>query len=109
WLFSSWFIYESCLKTPAYAPSIFPLTTPPDSRAMHRWMKKYSEGLDNYICITKEEKKESYGFLAMRAKGILKVRVGRNVDGIDLDLYPQSLKLLRQFQSDQISHLEQLQ
>ncbi|KVH91695.1 CST complex subunit TEN1 [Cynara cardunculus var. scolymus] len=42
-------------------------------------------------------------------EGILKARVGRNVDGIDLNLYHQSLKLVRQFQSDQISHLEQLQ
>ncbi|CAH1453378.1 CST complex subunit TEN1 isoform X2 [Lactuca sativa] len=38
-------------------------------------------------------------------EGILKARVGRNVDGMDLNLYQQSLKLLRQFQSDQISHL----
>ncbi|KAJ9536958.1 hypothetical protein OSB04_029691 [Centaurea solstitialis] len=41
-------------------------------------------------------------------EGLLKARVGRNVDGIDLNLYHQSLKLIRQFQSDQISHLEQL-
>lgn len=41
--------------------------------------------------------------------GILKARVGRNVDGMDLNLYQQSLKLLRQFQSDQISHFEQFQ
>ncbi|KAJ9561785.1 hypothetical protein OSB04_006945 [Centaurea solstitialis] len=41
-----------------------------------------------------------------RSEGILKARVGRNVDGIDLNLYHQSLKLKRHFQSDQISHLE---
>ncbi|PSR92562.1 CST complex subunit like [Actinidia chinensis var. chinensis] len=35
---------------------------------------------------------------------ILKARVGRNVDGIDLNLYHQSLKLLREFISDQISN-----
>uniref|UniRef100_A0A5B7AEV1 CST complex subunit TEN1 n=1 Tax=Davidia involucrata TaxID=16924 RepID=A0A5B7AEV1_DAVIN len=34
---------------------------------------------------------------------ILKARVGRNVDGIDLNLYRQSLQLLREFQADQIS------
>ncbi|GAB2215356.1 hypothetical protein Drorol1_Dr00019739 [Drosera rotundifolia] len=32
---------------------------------------------------------------------ILKARVGRNVDGMDLDLYRQSLQLLREFQSKQ--------
>nr|XP_043630652.1 CST complex subunit TEN1 [Erigeron canadensis] len=42
-------------------------------------------------------------------EGILKARVGRNVDGMDLNLYHESLKLLRQFQSDQTSHLAQLQ
>ncbi|XP_022001992.1 CST complex subunit TEN1 isoform X1 [Helianthus annuus] len=42
-------------------------------------------------------------------QGILKARVGRNVDGMDLNLYQQSLKLLRQFQSEQINHMEQLQ
>ncbi|KAJ9553592.1 hypothetical protein OSB04_017637 [Centaurea solstitialis] len=36
-------------------------------------------------------------------QGILKARVGRNADGIDLNLYHQSLKLKRHFQSDQIS------
>ncbi|KAJ0482484.1 hypothetical protein HanIR_Chr13g0654431 [Helianthus annuus] len=42
-------------------------------------------------------------------EGILKARVGRNVDGMDLNLYQQSLKLLRHFQSEQINHMEQLQ
>ncbi|KAK1318310.1 hypothetical protein QJS10_CPB04g00931 [Acorus calamus] len=32
---------------------------------------------------------------------ILQARIGRNVDGIDLNLYYQSLKLLRQFEEDQ--------
>ncbi|XP_059647426.1 CST complex subunit TEN1 [Cornus florida] len=34
---------------------------------------------------------------------ILKARVGRNVDGMDLNLYRQSLRLLREFQADQTS------
>ncbi|GJZ62197.1 CST complex subunit TEN1 [Tanacetum coccineum] len=42
-------------------------------------------------------------------EGILKARVGRNVDGMDLNLYEQSLKLVRQFQSDQTKLLEQMQ
>ncbi|MFS7926841.1 hypothetical protein Hanom_Chr04g00301861 [Helianthus anomalus] len=42
-------------------------------------------------------------------EGILKARVGRNVDGMDLNLYQQSLKLLRHFQSEQVNHMEQLQ
>ncbi|KAM0010142.1 hypothetical protein Hdeb2414_s0080g00780251 [Helianthus debilis subsp. tardiflorus] len=42
-------------------------------------------------------------------EGILKARVGRNVDGMDLNLYQQSLKLLRHFQAEQINHMEQLQ
>nr|GFB68790.1 CST complex subunit TEN1 [Tanacetum cinerariifolium] len=42
-------------------------------------------------------------------EGILKARVGRNVDGMDLNLYEQSLKLVRQFQSDQTRLLEQMQ
>ncbi|XP_062081899.1 CST complex subunit TEN1 [Humulus lupulus] len=33
-------------------------------------------------------------------EAILQARVGRNVDGINLDLYHQSLQLLRQFQAD---------
>ncbi|XP_030503275.2 CST complex subunit TEN1 [Cannabis sativa] len=33
-------------------------------------------------------------------EAILQARVGRNVDGINLDLYCQSLQLLRQFQAD---------
>ncbi|KAF7145831.1 hypothetical protein RHSIM_Rhsim04G0227800 [Rhododendron simsii] len=36
-------------------------------------------------------------------EAILKARVGRNVDGIDLNLYYQSLKLLREFMSEQMS------
>ncbi|KAM7488121.1 hypothetical protein LguiB_025605 [Lonicera macranthoides] len=36
-------------------------------------------------------------------EGVLKARVGRNVDGIDLNLYNQSLQLLREFQADQIN------
>lgn len=32
---------------------------------------------------------------------LLKARVGRNVDGIDLDLYRQSLQLLKEFQLEQ--------
>ncbi|XP_052206662.1 CST complex subunit TEN1 [Diospyros lotus] len=38
-------------------------------------------------------------------EAILKARVGRNVDGMDLNLYHQSLKLLREFISDQTSTL----
>ncbi|KAK7337719.1 hypothetical protein VNO77_18305 [Canavalia gladiata] len=33
-------------------------------------------------------------------EGVLQARVGRNVDGIDLNLYHQSLLLLRQFQAN---------
>ncbi|CAN0914134.1 CST complex subunit TEN1 [Linum grandiflorum] len=33
-------------------------------------------------------------------EAVLQARVGRNVDGIDLDLYRQSMQLLRQFQKD---------
>ncbi|CAK9153593.1 unnamed protein product [Ilex paraguariensis] len=36
-------------------------------------------------------------------EAILKARVGRNVDGIDLNLYKQSLQLLRVFQAEQIN------
>ncbi|EEF49924.1 CST complex subunit TEN1 [Ricinus communis] len=35
-------------------------------------------------------------------EAILQARVGRNVDGIDLNLYNQSLQLLRQFEADHI-------
>ncbi|KAI4349928.1 hypothetical protein L6164_010469 [Bauhinia variegata] len=35
-------------------------------------------------------------------QGILQARVGRNVDGIDLNLYYQSFLLLRQFQADHL-------
>ncbi|KAK7284401.1 hypothetical protein RJT34_19146 [Clitoria ternatea] len=37
-------------------------------------------------------------------EGILQARVGRNVDGIDLNLYHQSLLLLRQFQADHLNN-----
>ncbi|THG06890.1 hypothetical protein TEA_016612 [Camellia sinensis var. sinensis] len=37
-------------------------------------------------------------------EAILKARVGRNVDGINLNLYHQSLKLLKEFISDQMSN-----
>ncbi|KZV34964.1 hypothetical protein F511_04938 [Dorcoceras hygrometricum] len=36
-------------------------------------------------------------------QAILKARVGRNVDGLDMNLYHQSLRLLREFQAAQIS------
>ncbi|KDP44431.1 hypothetical protein JCGZ_16264 [Jatropha curcas] len=39
---------------------------------------------------------------------ILQARVGRNVDGIDLSLYNQSLQLLRQFQADHIKSHHQI-
>lgn len=35
-------------------------------------------------------------------EAILKARVGRNVDGLDLNLYHQSIQLLREFQASQI-------
>ncbi|ONI04367.1 hypothetical protein PRUPE_6G317700 [Prunus persica] len=35
-------------------------------------------------------------------EAVLQARVGRNVDGIDLNLYYQSLQLLRQFQADHL-------
>ncbi|CAO2831988.1 unnamed protein product [Amaranthus hypochondriacus] len=34
---------------------------------------------------------------------ILRARVGRNVDGLDLNLYRQSLRLLKEFQAEQAS------
>ncbi|KAL7220742.1 hypothetical protein ACSBR2_013601 [Camellia fascicularis] len=37
-------------------------------------------------------------------EAILKARVGRNVDGIDLNLYHQSLNLLKEFISDQMTN-----
>ncbi|KAK2419052.1 CST complex subunit TEN1 [Trifolium repens] len=37
-------------------------------------------------------------------KGVLQARVGRNVDGIDLNLYHQSLLLLRQFQANHLNN-----
>ncbi|KAL3505681.1 hypothetical protein ACH5RR_031063 [Cinchona calisaya] len=36
-------------------------------------------------------------------EAILRARVGRNVDGMDLNLYHQSLQLLRDFQAEQIN------
>ncbi|KAJ0080604.1 hypothetical protein Patl1_22326 [Pistacia atlantica] len=36
-------------------------------------------------------------------EAILWARVGRNFDGLDLNLYHQSLQLLRQFQADHMS------
>ncbi|KAB2621517.1 hypothetical protein D8674_023699 [Pyrus ussuriensis x Pyrus communis] len=35
-------------------------------------------------------------------EAVLQARVGRNVDGIDLNLYHQSLQLLRKFQADHL-------
>lgn len=37
-------------------------------------------------------------------EGVLQARVGRNVDGIDLNLYHQSLLLLKQFQADHLNN-----
>ncbi|XP_020211010.1 CST complex subunit TEN1 [Cajanus cajan] len=37
-------------------------------------------------------------------EGVLQARVGRNVDGIDLNLYHQSLLLLRQFQANHLNN-----
>ncbi|KAG5087074.1 hypothetical protein JHK82_054471 [Glycine max] len=37
-------------------------------------------------------------------EGVLQARVGRNVDGIDLNLYHQSLLLLRQFQTNHLNN-----
>ncbi|OAY60631.1 CST complex subunit TEN1 isoform X2 [Manihot esculenta] len=37
-------------------------------------------------------------------EAILQARVGRNVDGIDLNLYHQSLQVLRQFQADHLKN-----
>ncbi|KAG6431320.1 hypothetical protein SASPL_109399 [Salvia splendens] len=34
-------------------------------------------------------------------EGILKARVGRNVDGLDINLYHQTMQLERQFQAEQ--------
>ncbi|XWS57465.1 hypothetical protein CRYUN_Cryun09bG0176300 [Craigia yunnanensis] len=36
-------------------------------------------------------------------EAILQARTGRNVDGIDLDLYHQSLQLVRQFQAERMN------
>lgn len=38
--------------------------------------------------------------MVLHFQATLQARVGRNVDGIDLNLYHQSLQLLRQFQAD---------
>ncbi|KAL6132743.1 hypothetical protein ACLB2K_064982 [Fragaria x ananassa] len=37
-------------------------------------------------------------------EAVLQARVGRNVDGIDLKLYYQSLQLLRQFQANHLKN-----
>ncbi|XP_057431695.1 CST complex subunit TEN1 isoform X2 [Lotus japonicus] len=37
-------------------------------------------------------------------EGVLQARVGRNVDGIDLNLYHQSLLLLKQFQANHLNN-----
>ncbi|OMP11454.1 hypothetical protein COLO4_03798 [Corchorus olitorius] len=37
-------------------------------------------------------------------EAILQARTGRNVDGIDLDLYHQSLQLVRQFQAERMNN-----
>ncbi|CAL5194792.1 unnamed protein product [Lathyrus oleraceus] len=37
-------------------------------------------------------------------EGVLQARVGRNVNGIDLNLYHQSLQLLRQFQANHLNN-----
>ncbi|KAK7250785.1 hypothetical protein RIF29_33462 [Crotalaria pallida] len=37
-------------------------------------------------------------------EGVLQARVGRKVDGIDLNLYHQSLLLLRQFQANHLNN-----
>ncbi|KAG6428350.1 hypothetical protein SASPL_112601 [Salvia splendens] len=34
-------------------------------------------------------------------EGILKARVGRNVDGLDINLYHQTMQLVKQFQAEQ--------
>ncbi|XP_022743370.1 CST complex subunit TEN1 [Durio zibethinus] len=36
-------------------------------------------------------------------EAILQARIGRNVDGIDLNLYHQSLQLVRQFQAERMN------
>ncbi|KAK6161066.1 hypothetical protein DH2020_004447 [Rehmannia glutinosa] len=36
-------------------------------------------------------------------EAILKARVGRNVDGLDINLYRQTLRLLKDFQAEQIN------
>ncbi|XP_021770808.1 CST complex subunit TEN1-like [Chenopodium quinoa] len=40
-------------------------------------------------------------FFESENQPILKARVGRNVDGMDLNLYRQSLRLLKEFQAEQ--------
>ncbi|KAL2922975.1 CST complex subunit TEN1 [Bienertia sinuspersici] len=40
-------------------------------------------------------------FLESDRQPILRARVGRNADGMDLNLYRQSLKLLKEFQAEQ--------
>uniref|UniRef100_A0A0R0KNS7 CST complex subunit TEN1 n=1 Tax=Glycine max TaxID=3847 RepID=A0A0R0KNS7_SOYBN len=41
---------------------------------------------------------------AVMRYGVLQARVGRNVDGIDLNLYHQSLLFLRQFQANHLNN-----
>ncbi|KAL3648652.1 hypothetical protein CASFOL_005055 [Castilleja foliolosa] len=36
-------------------------------------------------------------------EAILKARIGRNVDGLDINLYHETLKLLKEFQAGQIN------
>ncbi|XP_027352622.1 CST complex subunit TEN1 [Abrus precatorius] len=43
-------------------------------------------------------------FIQPDNEGVLQARVGRNVDGIDLNLYHQSLLLLRQFQANHLNN-----
>ncbi|KAK9292279.1 hypothetical protein L1049_020243 [Liquidambar formosana] len=42
-------------------------------------------------------------FIQPDNEAILHARVGRNVDGIDLNLYHQTLRLLREFQSNHMN------
>ncbi|GAB2272514.1 hypothetical protein Dimus_007337 [Dionaea muscipula] len=44
-------------------------------------------------------------FIQPNTEVLLKARVGRNVDGMDLNLYRQSLQLLREFQGEQTPKL----
>ncbi|XP_043697175.1 CST complex subunit TEN1 isoform X1 [Telopea speciosissima] len=42
-------------------------------------------------------------FIESNDEATVQARVGRNVDGIDLSLYSQSLQLLRKFQADHLN------